>query len=155
MESDNTPPSYLSPHSATVVGDDHLSYFAMLGRIMGLALYHKEPLNAQLSDAFIKTVMGFEIVPEDLESVDPDLYEKRIVYLRDSLYRTKDNMELEDLCLTFVDDSNVSTCLFCVCALSFRRLSRGAGRMRATQRTKAPGAFRCGAASLPLEKRST
>jgi ankyrin repeat protein len=97
-----------NPHSATVVGSDHLSYFAMLGRIMGLALFHREPLNAQLSDAFIKTIFGFEIVPEDLESVDPDLYEKRIVYLRDSLYSTKDNMELEDLCLTFVDDSNVS-----------------------------------------------
>ena len=31
-----------NPHSATAAGPDHLSYFALLGRITGLALYHRE-----------------------------------------------------------------------------------------------------------------
>jgi hypothetical protein len=31
-----------NPHSATAAGLDHLSYFALLGRITGLALYHRE-----------------------------------------------------------------------------------------------------------------
>ena len=38
-----------NPHSATLAGPDHLSYFALLGRIAGLALCHSEPLNASWS----------------------------------------------------------------------------------------------------------
>jgi hypothetical protein len=30
-----------NPHSAVAAGPDHLSYFALLGRIAGLALYHQ------------------------------------------------------------------------------------------------------------------
>ena len=95
-----------NPHSEIAGGADHLSYFALLGRITGLALYHREPLEAHWSAAFVKAVLGFEIKPEDLESVDPDLYEKRIVYLRDSVYSSRDGMALEDLGLVFADDSN-------------------------------------------------
>jgi E3 ubiquitin-protein ligase HACE1 len=95
-----------NPHSEIAGGADHLSYFALLGRITGLALYHRVPLDAQWSSAFIKAVLGFDICLEDLESVDPELYDKRIVYLRDSVYASRDGMALEDLGLTFVDDSN-------------------------------------------------
>jgi ankyrin repeat protein len=38
-----------NPHSATAAGPDHLSYFALLGRIAGLALCHCEPLTASWS----------------------------------------------------------------------------------------------------------
>ena len=51
-------------------------------------------------------MLGFETKLEDLESVDPELYEKRIVYLRDSVYSSRDGVAFEDLGLTFVDDSN-------------------------------------------------
>ena len=30
-----------NPHSATAQGPDHLSYFALFGRITGIALYHR------------------------------------------------------------------------------------------------------------------
>ena len=40
------------------------------------------------------------------DQVDPELYEKRIVYLRDSVYASRDGITLEDLGLTFIDDSN-------------------------------------------------
>ena len=33
---------------------DCMAYFALLGRLSGLALYHTEPLNAAWSSAFIK-----------------------------------------------------------------------------------------------------
>ena len=95
-----------NPHSEIAGGPDHLSYFALLGRITGLALYHGEPLEAHWSSAFVKSLLGFDIEVEDLESVDPELYEKRVVYLRDSVYSSGDGMALEELGLTFVDDSN-------------------------------------------------
>ena len=91
-----------NPHSALAVGADHLSYFALLGRIAGLALYHREPLNAPLTVAFVKAVMGYPITPEDLESMDPDAVGKRIEYVRDCT--TDEGLVAVDL--TFEDDGS-------------------------------------------------
>ncbi len=55
-----------NPHSATTA--DHLPCFALLGRIAGLALFHREPLNANWSRSFIKAVFEFELTPADLDS---------------------------------------------------------------------------------------
>ena len=38
--------------------------------------------------------------------MDPELYTQRIQYLETSLYSSRDGMQLADLGLTFVDDSN-------------------------------------------------
>ncbi len=93
-----------NPHSATTARADHLSYFALLGRIAGLALFHREPLNASWSRSFIKAVFEFDLAPADLESVDPEAYEKKVVYIRDGVYSSRDHIALEDLALTFTDD---------------------------------------------------
>jgi E3 ubiquitin-protein ligase HACE1 len=90
-----------NPHSATTAGADHLSYFALLGRIAGLALFHREPLNANWSRSFIKAVFEFELTPADLESVDPDAYKQKVLYIRDC-----DRTALEDLELTFTDQND-------------------------------------------------
>jgi hypothetical protein len=101
-----------NPHSATTAGPDHLSYFALLGRIAGLALYHREHLDAQWSTAFLKAALGYPITADDLESVDPELFEKRIVYLREALYASRDGIALAELSLTFVDDSSDAALIF-------------------------------------------
>jgi E3 ubiquitin-protein ligase HACE1 len=120
-------------------GLDPLSYFALLGRIPGLALYHREPLDAHWSTAFVKALLGYALRPEDLESarrrrrpctpvevdlwiycvvsrahqqppltqVDPDLYAKRVVYLRDSLYNPgQQSWRWTISASPFTDDSN-------------------------------------------------
>eukprot|EP01052_Picozoa_sp_SAG31_P030872 SAG31_NODE_3209_length_4550_cov_4.465513_4_plen_277_part_00 len=46
-----------NPHSALTCGADHCSYFALLGRIAGFSLYHKEPLDASFSTAFLKVCL--------------------------------------------------------------------------------------------------
>ena len=63
-------------------------------------------MDAHWSAAFIKAVFGYTIELADLESVDPELYTQRIQYLETSLYSSRDGMQLADLGLTFVDDSN-------------------------------------------------
>ena len=95
-----------NPHSQLAAGADHLSHFCLLGRVTGLAVYHKEPLPAHWSSAFIKAVCGFSVTLEDVESVDPELYGKRLAYLRDGGYASRDGIELADLGLVFTDDSN-------------------------------------------------
>jgi len=67
-----------NPQSLLAAGADHLSYFALLGRIAGFALYHRETISAQWTTAFIKAAFGFPIVSNDLESVDPDLYKNEV-----------------------------------------------------------------------------
>ena len=78
----------------------------MLGRVTGLALYHKKPLNASWTDAFVKVVLGWSIEPADLESADPELYQQRVLYIQDSVYASRDHMALSDLDLVFVDDGD-------------------------------------------------
>jgi len=83
-----------NPDSATTAGADHLTYFALLGRIAGLALYHREPLNASWPTAFFKVAFGYSITVEDVE--DPILYTS----LKATLNGTPEY--LESLCRTFV-----------------------------------------------------
>ena len=82
-----------------------LAHFALLGRITGYALYHGENIPANWSAAFNKSIFGYPIVLEDLESVNPELYVKKIVYIRDAVYALEGQetpaCTLEDLCLDF------------------------------------------------------
>lgn len=66
-----------NPESKEVAGADHLSYFALLGRIAGFALYHREPIVANWTTAFIKAVFGYQITSDDLAAVDPILYKNK------------------------------------------------------------------------------
>ena len=51
---------------------DHLAHFALLGRIAGMALHHRELLDVPLSEAFLKAVLGYPIAVDDVASVDPE-----------------------------------------------------------------------------------
>jgi len=84
-----------NPNSATEAGPDHLSYFALLGRITGLALYHQETLNVSWSTAFLKAAFGYEIAFDDLELEDPSLHSSQKQLLSLSAE------DLEAVCLTF------------------------------------------------------
>lgn len=61
-----------NPESGSTHGPDHLSYFALLGRIAGLALYHREQLDVAWSPAFLKAVLGLPMTVEDVASADPE-----------------------------------------------------------------------------------
>ena len=71
---------------ARVFGRDqpetHLKYFAALGRVAAVALYHGETLPLRLTDAFLdRAVLGARASLEDLKSVDPTLYANKVRYL--------------------------------------------------------------------------
>eukprot|EP00729_Bicosta_minor_P005103 gene5103-8273_t len=67
-----------NPESKEVAGADHLSHFALLGRIAGIALYHRETIPAYWTTAFVKAAFGFPIVACDFALVDPELYKNKI-----------------------------------------------------------------------------
>ena len=90
-----------NPHSKLAAGPDHLSYFALLGRITGFALFYSEHIPAPWTTALVKAMFEYPIVLGDLEAVDPELYKTKVAYIRDRTYSTRDDMTLEDLGLTF------------------------------------------------------
>ena len=46
------------PNCNSWVNPDHLHYFRFAGRIMGLALYHKQLLDAYFTRSFYKHILG-------------------------------------------------------------------------------------------------
>lgn len=62
----------ISPRSD--INPEHLEYFRFIGRIVGVAIFHQRFLDAFFVSAFYKQILGMEVTPEDLESVDPDLW---------------------------------------------------------------------------------
>ena len=46
------------PNSHSDVNPDHLSYFRFAGRMMALAIYHKQLLNVYFTRSFYKHILG-------------------------------------------------------------------------------------------------
>lgn len=57
---------------------EHLSYFHFVGRIMGMAVFHGHYIDGGFTLPFYKQLLGKSITLDDMESVDPDLYNSLI-----------------------------------------------------------------------------
>jgi len=95
-------PSMTAPNTEP----EYLQYFELLGKLIGLALLHRECLPAaRFTPALNKMLM--EVGPldvEDMAAVDPDFYAHKVRYILDGKYNEADPpMTLEDLDLTFED----------------------------------------------------
>jgi len=62
----------ISPASG--VNPEHLNYFKFIGRIVGLAIFHRRFLDAYFISSFYKMVVHKKIALNDLESVDAELH---------------------------------------------------------------------------------
>ena len=65
------------------VTKEHLEYFAALGRLSAVALYHGETLPLRLTSAFCKRLLGHPIAVDDLKSIDPTLHKNQVSYLKE------------------------------------------------------------------------
>ena len=87
----------INPNSG-ICSEDHLVWFRFIGRIAGMAAFHKKLINAFFIRPFYSMMLGKTIKLADMESVDIEFY--------NSLCWIRDN-DPEDLCLTFEVDDNV------------------------------------------------
>ena len=62
----------INPHSG--VNPEHLNYFKFIGRVLGLAIFHRRFLDAHFIVSFYKMILKKKITLADLESVDADYY---------------------------------------------------------------------------------
>lgn len=84
----------INPHSN--INPDHLEYFHFVGRIIGIAIFHKKFLDAYFVSSFYKQILDQQVTLEDVETIDSGLY-KSLVWMQEN--------PVEDLCQVFsVDD---------------------------------------------------
>ena len=86
------------PSSLSYLNEEHLEYFKLAGKIIALALYKNQCLNAHLSLAFYRQILHQNIKITDLQDFDDTLY--------NSLKGILDIDDVSDLCLTFAIDDN-------------------------------------------------
>ncbi|EPY53226.1 HECT-type ubiquitin-protein ligase Pub2 [Schizosaccharomyces cryophilus OY26] len=85
-----SPSSYVNP--------EHLTYFRFVGRIMGLAIFHRRYLDVQFVLPFYKRLLQKPMVMEDFRDIDEIYYE--------SLNWIRNNKVDEFLCLNFSCEEN-------------------------------------------------
>jgi E3 ubiquitin-protein ligase NEDD4 len=62
----------INPHSG--INPEHLNYFRFIGRVVGLAIFHRRFLDAFFIGAFYKMILKKKVVLADMEGVDADFH---------------------------------------------------------------------------------
>jgi len=62
----------INPNSS--INPDHLSYFKFIGRVLGLAIFHRRFLDAYFVPSFYKMILGKHVTITDLQSIAPELH---------------------------------------------------------------------------------
>ncbi|BCR86946.1 NEDD4 family E3 ubiquitin-protein ligase [Aspergillus chevalieri] len=62
----------INPHSG--VNPEHLNYFKFIGRVVGLAIFHRRFLDSFFIGAFYKMMLRKKVSLQDMEGVDEDLH---------------------------------------------------------------------------------
>src|SRR5438552_2698683 len=62
----------INPHSG--INPEHLNYFKFIGRIVGLAVFHRRFLDAFFVVSFYKMILNINVKLADMESIDADFH---------------------------------------------------------------------------------
>jgi E3 ubiquitin ligase SMURF1/2 len=62
----------INPNSG--INPEHLSYFTFIGKIIGIAIFHGHYLDGGFTLPFYKKILSIRLTLDDLESVDPELW---------------------------------------------------------------------------------
>lgn len=62
----------INPHSG--INPEHLNYFKFIGRVVGLAIFHRRFLDAFFIGAFYKMMLRKKVALTDMEGVDAEFY---------------------------------------------------------------------------------
>ncbi|OBZ85832.1 putative E3 ubiquitin-protein ligase hulA [Choanephora cucurbitarum] len=62
----------INPHSG--INPEHLNYFKFIGRVVGLAIFHRRFLDAFFIVSFYKMILSKKVLVADMESVDADFH---------------------------------------------------------------------------------
>ncbi|GMH01601.1 hypothetical protein Nepgr_003440 [Nepenthes gracilis] len=66
--------STFQPNSNSVYQTEHLSYFKIVGRVVGKAVYDGQLLDVHFTRSFYKHILWAKVTYHDIEAIDPDYY---------------------------------------------------------------------------------
>ncbi|KAM6494360.1 hypothetical protein JOM56_010721 [Amanita muscaria] len=75
----------LQINPASGINPDHLSYFKFIGRIVGLAIFHRRFLDAYFVPSFYKMMLGKHVSLADLESVGTEIHRSLVWMLENDI----------------------------------------------------------------------
>ena len=87
----------INPHSG--INPEHLNYFKFIGRVVGLAVFHRRFLDAFFIGAFYKMILAKKVVFEDMEGVDAEFH-RNLEWMLDN-----DITDVLDLTFSVEDDN--------------------------------------------------
>lgn len=67
----------INPHSG--INPEHLNYFKFIGRVVGLAIFHRRFLDSFFIGAFYKMMLRKKVMVQDMEGVDEE-YHKNLTW---------------------------------------------------------------------------
>ncbi|KAL8968533.1 MAG: hypothetical protein Q9183_002420 [Haloplaca sp. 2 TL-2023] len=73
----------INPHSG--INPEHLNYFKFIGRVVGLAIFHRRFLDAFFIGAFYKMVLRKKVTLQDLEGVDSQMHGSMVWMLENDI----------------------------------------------------------------------
>jgi E3 ubiquitin-protein ligase NEDD4 len=88
----------INPHSS--INPEHLNYFKFIGRVVGLAIFHRRFLDSFFIGAFYKMMLRKKVALQDMEGVDADIH-KSLSYIMDN---SIDDLGLD---MNFSTDDNI------------------------------------------------
>jgi E3 ubiquitin-protein ligase NEDD4 len=71
----------INPHSG--INPEHLNYFKFIGRVVGLAIFHRRFLDSFFIGAFYKMMLRKKVNIQDMEGVDEE-YHKNLTWTLDN-----------------------------------------------------------------------
>lgn len=71
----------INPHSG--INPEHLNYFKFIGRVVGLAIFHRRFLDSFFIGAFYKMMLRKKVQIQDMEGVDEE-YHKNLTWTLDN-----------------------------------------------------------------------
>ncbi|KAF2840823.1 E3 ubiquitin-protein ligase pub1 [Patellaria atrata CBS 101060] len=85
----------INPHSG--INPEHLNYFKFIGRVVGLAIFHRRFLDAFFIGAFYKMILRKKVSLADMEGVDADFH-------RNLVWTLENDVEFLDLTFSTDDE---------------------------------------------------
>src|SRR5438045_4308814 len=71
----------INPHSG--INPEHLNYFKFIGRVVGLAIFHRRFLDAFFIGALYKMMLNKAVSLNDMEGVDADFH-RSLIWMLDN-----------------------------------------------------------------------
>nr|AAB07514.1 E6-AP-like protein ubiquitin ligase [Schizosaccharomyces pombe]CAA68867.1 ubiquitin--protein ligase [Schizosaccharomyces pombe] len=87
----------INPHSG--INPEHLNYFKFIGRVIGLAIFHRRFVDAFFVVSFYKMILQKKVTLQDMESMDAEYYRSLVWILDNDITGVLDlTFSVEDNC---------------------------------------------------------